>query len=364
MDGAFILGTARCGSTLVSDILNLHPDLLSLSEVFSTAASHALLPGKMTAARFWRGLAQPNPTGMLIGNPAEAPKEFLYGRVENPRHDPWRCPPLLAVALPHLTDRPDDLFDWLGTQVLRQPVQSSAAHYRDAFAALARRMGRTCWVERSGGSVVATRTLARLFPRARFVLLARDGPDTALSMRDYPATRYSIHMEHRLRRLGLDLLHPDRHYGRARFWPWLERLGSLVPQQPLLDRQPDVAMAGGFWARMIRQGVEEFLRLPEGRRMYLSYEALLREPEAQIARLGRFLTGSAPGGWVTRAARLPQPRPSRAAALPEAERRRLETACAPGTRALAALQRDHLPFQTGSRFSAKARAPSSWSSEE
>lgn len=364
MDGAFILGSARCGSTLVSDILNLHPDILSLSEVLSTAASRALLPGRMSAARFWRGLAQPNPTGMQIGNPAEAPKEFLYGQVPNPRHDPWRCPPVLMVALPHLTEAPDDLFDWLGEQVLRQPVQTAEAHYHDAFATLARRMGRTAWVERSGGSVVATRTLARLFPRARFVLLTRDGPDTALSMRDYPATRYSIHMEHRLRRIGLDLLHPDRHYGRARFWPWLERMAATLPQQSLLDRRPDVAMAGAFWSRMMRQGVEDFLRLPEGRRMHLSYESLVQEPEAQITRLGRFLTGNAPKGWVSGAARLPQSRPSRAAALPEIERQRLEAACAPGTRAVAALQRDHLPFQTGSRFSAKARAPSSWSSEE
>ena len=337
MDGAFILGSARCGSTLVSDIMNLHPDLLSLSEILSTAASRALLPGRISAARFWRGLAEPNPTGMLIGNPAQAPKEFLYGRVANPRHDTWRCPPILAVALPHLTDTPDDLFDWLGTKVLRQPVQPVAAHYGDAFATLARRMGRKAWVERSGGSVVATRTLARLFPRARFVLLTRDGPDTALSMRDYPATRYSIHMERRLRRIGVDLLHPDRHYGRARFWPWLERAASLLPQQSLVDRPPDLALAGAFWSRMVRQGVAEFLRLPEERRMHLSYEALVQEPEVQIARLGRFLTGAAPQDWIAQASRLPQARPSRAASLPKAERQRLEAACAPGTRALAAL---------------------------
>lgn len=337
MQAAFILGSARCGSTLVSDIVNLHPDLLSLSEVFSAAGARAFPQGQLTGAQFWRGLAQPNRMISAVANPDRAPHEFLYGRVPAPRHDPWHCPPILSVALPHLSDAPDDLFDWLAERATAQPRQPVHDHYHALFATLARQRGRNVWVERSGGSLAATRTLHRLFPDARFVLLTRNGPDTALSMRDYPASRLAVRMARAFSRLGIDLLDPDHHYGRGRIWPLLQGLGGVLPLAPLIDTPPDLAQMGAFWSTMMVRGAAAYAAIPANRRMHLSYEALVARPEQEIRRLGMFLCGDAPERWVSAAARLPQARPSRAAALPPPERKRLETACTPGTAALLAL---------------------------
>lgn len=337
MQSAFILGSARCGSTLVSDILNLHPDLLSLSEVFSAAGARAFPHGPLTGAQFWRDQSLPDRMVSAVANPRRAPHEFLYGKVSHPRHDPWHCPPILSIALPHLSDRPDDLFDWLAERAKAQPFQPVQDHYRSLFTTLARQYDRKVWVERSGGSLAAARTLHQLFPEGRFVLLTRNGPDTALSMQDYPASRLAVRMADAFRPFGIDLLHPDSHYGRGRIWPQLQKLGWVMPMQYLLDTPPDLARVGAFWSTMMVRGIAAYTALPADRRMHLAYEDLVARPEQEIRRLGTFLCGEAPESWVRAAACLPQARPSRADALPRAKRERLEAACAPGMAALRTL---------------------------
>lgn len=337
MAGAFILGSARCGSTLVSDLIRLHPDLLSLSEVFSTAGARAFPPGKLSARQFWRGLARPTRIGTLAGNPARAPREFLYGRQEGNRYDPCHCPPLLQVALPHLTDAPDALFDALAGEVLAHARQSVADHYRQMFDAMARRRGRQIWVERSGGSLVATRTLAQLFPEAPLVLLTRSGPETVLSMSDYPATRLAARMWQRLRGIGIDLMDPGSHYGRGRIWRVLQALSFAMPVTTMLDRPADPLLLARFWSQMMVTGARELAALPRARWHHMSYEALVAEPEPVLTALAGALGVSAPPRWLREAGARPVRRPSRAARLSAADQARLIAACAPGEAALRAL---------------------------
>ncbi|MDO5641506.1 MAG: sulfotransferase, partial [Paracoccus sp. (in: a-proteobacteria)] len=113
MGGALLLGPARCGSTLVSRMLASHPDVLSISELFAMTGPRAFRPQSCDGARFWQALAQPLPGMSRIGNPRTAPDEFLYHLVANPRHDPFHCPPLLGITLPHLDADPDAAFDAL-----------------------------------------------------------------------------------------------------------------------------------------------------------------------------------------------------------------------------------------------------------
>ncbi len=337
MQGGFILGSARCGSTLVSRILRLHPDLLSLSEVFATAGARAFPQGAISGRQFWRGLAEPSRIGAAAGNPKRAPREFLYGSQAGNRHDPFFCPPLLQVALPHLSDRPDDLFDALAAEVGQYPRQPVAAHYSALFTGLAARQGRRNWVERSGGSLIATRTLRQMFPAAKLVLLTRSGPETVLSMCDYPATRLAARMWQRLRPLGIDLLAPARHYGRGRVWPVLQACSFAMPLAPMLDRPAEPELLARFWSAMMVAGVRELATLPKDSWQHLSYEALVQEPRAELTRLGTYLAGSAPEAWLAAAEALPKPRPPRLMQLDRAAQARLREACAPGETALAAL---------------------------
>lgn len=332
MRGGLILGSARCGSTLVSQILRLHPEVLSVSELFATMGPHAFRPQQPDGARFWAHLATPSRAMAKVANPEAAPSEFLYGRVAAPAHDPFLCPPLLAVTLPHLADDPDRLFAALGPAIQARGRAPLADQYRALFADLAQAVGgRAAWVERSGGSLVAAGTLRAMFPEARLVLLLRDGAETALSMRDYPAARLAIWCWRHLGRLGLDLLHPDRHFGRGAIWPLVAAISGRVGLRRILDRRPGLDEAGAFWSAVTLAGLRG---LTGAAPLVLHYEALCRTPVPAIAALGEHLAGSAPPGWLAQAAALPQRRRSRLMELPAAERAMLARACAPGEQAI------------------------------
>ncbi len=333
MEGGLILGTARCGSTLVSRILRAHPEILSLSELFATAGPRAFRPDRLDGRAFWTGLARPDRGLSRVANPRAAPSEFLYGKVENPRFDPYHCPPILAVTLPHLLPQPDALFQALGPVMAARGRGALADHYRALFAELAAQMGgRRVWVERSGGSLAAAATLARMFPEARQAVLLRDGAETALSMRDYPAARLAIWVWRHLRHLGADPVHPRRHYGRGALWPVIAALGGRLPIAPILERPPSLSDAGAFWSALTVSGLAA---LSDSRPLVLRYEALCRDPAPAITRLGMHLAGTAPDAWVAEAATFPRPPRPRLAGLSETERKALLDACAPGEAAVA-----------------------------
>ena len=48
---AFVLNTGRCGSTLLSDVLNSHPRVLSLSEFFSAVGMGTFRFHRATGSR-------------------------------------------------------------------------------------------------------------------------------------------------------------------------------------------------------------------------------------------------------------------------------------------------------------------------
>src|SRR6516162_438273 len=62
----FVVGTGRCGSTMLSNMLRKHPKVLSLSEFFSMVAAasgkeDAYSPGSMDGRRFWSIVAAISP---------------------------------------------------------------------------------------------------------------------------------------------------------------------------------------------------------------------------------------------------------------------------------------------------------------
>ncbi|RNF34801.1 hypothetical protein A7A09_009185 [Paracoccus methylarcula] len=331
MAGGLILGSARCGSTLVSRILRSHPDILSISELFSTVGPWAFRPDKLDGTRFWSHLATPSRALSQVGNPTLAPTEFLYG---GPEHDPYFCPPILAITLPHLSNEPDALFRYLETTVGQRGEMGLEDHYRAMFADLSERFGgRRVWVERSGGSLAAAGTLRAMFPEARPVLLLRDGPEAALSMRDYPAARLAIWMWKKLRRFGIDLLHPRHHFGRGGIWPLISAIGGRLGVSRILEYRPSLHDTGAFWSAVTRTGLDG---LRGASPLVLHYEDLCLDPRSEIERLGRFLTGSAPGNWLDLAQTFPREPSRRTDTLTRREHRELLDACGPGRQALIA----------------------------
>ncbi len=328
MTGALLLGSARCGSTLVSRMLRSHPDVLSLSECFAMIGPRAFHPAQCDGNRFWRALAEPLAGMSRIGNPDTAPDEFLYHQIEGHRHNPWHCPPLLAITLPHLYEDPDTAFDRLANLVPHWPRAPLADHYLALFRALAAQQtgAPRVWAERSGGSLAAAATLGGMFPKARRIVLLRAGADTALSLRDYIPGRMAIWLW-KLGYVLLDPISPRHHLGRGALWPLVARLSGGAALRRILDHRPSLADCGGFWSALMCRGDAALSGQPI---TTLRHEDLLADPQRGARALGMAVAGAAPAAWLAEVTPLPKRRPSRMEALSPAEKAELTAACAPG----------------------------------
>ena len=114
-------------------------------------------------------------------------------------------PPILATALPHITDSCEELLDELETVVRAQPGQSSADHFRDLFEWLGARFGNEVQVERGGASRLFASRLLRHFPEARVIHVYCDGRGTALSMSNHPTCRARLALSRVHRPWGVDV---------------------------------------------------------------------------------------------------------------------------------------------------------------
>jgi hypothetical protein len=57
--GTFVVSTGRCGSTMLTNMLRLNPDILSLSEFFSLLLPDPLVQTRRAQnIRFWHGRAE------------------------------------------------------------------------------------------------------------------------------------------------------------------------------------------------------------------------------------------------------------------------------------------------------------------
>ena len=327
-----VLSTGRCGSTMVSNLLNLHPRVLSLSELFTGIGLKTFRFRRTSGDWMWKLYSrQSYRTRLLLREPFE---ELTY-----PFDDPDSrftradAPPIALAALPHITKEHDALFDELEPVVRSRPRQSPADHLRDLFGWLCERFDRDVWVERSGGSLVFAPRLLSEFPEARVVHVYRDGRETALSMsRHYPFRLYLATMR-KLRPRVTDvavLVEGVRRWSKIN--PWLELLlPVLVRPEKLPFDKLELADFAAWWNAMIDLAQDMLGDLPPDRLLNLKFEDVQREPEAQLRRLIRFIDPSLEDEeWIRGASAVPRRTPSRFAKLGAAEQAAVVEACRPG----------------------------------
>src|SRR5947209_16545076 len=118
----FVVSTGRCGSTMLSNLLRAHPDVLSISEFFSLLYGPMFQEGILDASQFWQLLSAANPHiptalrhGLII-------RELLYP-VSPTSHYTLETgiPGILVTTLPHLTDDYETLYDELQQAVASFP---------------------------------------------------------------------------------------------------------------------------------------------------------------------------------------------------------------------------------------------------
>ena len=190
----FIVGTGRCGSTLLSRMLACCPDVLSVFEYFNGLdVARRFTPEPVSGAEFAGLVCGEQPfLSAVMRRGYEVPEvTYPFGPGMRFRYaDP--LPWILANTLPRVSERPDPLYDEAVAFLRTRPAAPAVAHHRAFFAWLARRTGRRLWIERSGSSIDYLGQLADAFPEACFLHIHRDGPEAALSMREHHAYRLPI----------------------------------------------------------------------------------------------------------------------------------------------------------------------------
>lgn len=321
----FVVGTGRCGSTLLSRMLAEHPSVTSLFEFFNGLdMTRRFADEPADGAAFADLISQPHPfVTMVLARGYDVPEVvYPFGEGARYRRDqglPW----LLVAMLSRLSDEPDALYDALREEVSRWPLRPLREHYRALFDHLTERMGGSVWIERSGSSIDYVSSLASLFPEARFVHIHRDGAEAALSMREHHAFRLAVTLSTAHLRGAPPSLAELSEYER----------GEEIDRQ--LRVRPDAAHFGEFWTRQLERGMPMLEALGPGRVLDLRFEELIASPERELARVGDFFHLEPAEAFLDRASGLVRGMPpERAPELPADERARLAAACAPGMRLL------------------------------
>ena len=326
-----VLSTGRCGSTMLSDILNTHPEVLSLSEFFASVGMKALVRKRLDGKAMWE-IWRRHSLGlkvMLAGGRDRVQYPFDTPQAQFSPHD---IPSLLCTTLPHLTPDFESLYDELEPVMQARPKTALADQHRFLFDWLRERLGRRVWVERSGGSLLFGRILTRLFPKARVVHIYRDGRDTALSMSQHPAFRAGPALAQRLRRLGVDMYGGDP---LRPFGAFTLLILGLVNVKKLAQQAAGPEACGDMWSLMILSSQAYLSTLSSDQLFSLCYEDVLQSPHEKIRELIDFIDPSlADDAWLDEAARIPRPNPPKYLSLDPETQRRLTRACAPGLEAL------------------------------
>ena len=324
----FVLGTGRCGSTLLSRMIGEHPGVASLFEWFpGFDPAFRFRPGEVSGKELAEHVRRDHPVSTAVLARGFAIPEMVYPfgkpgmRFSKPGDPvPWN----LSIAMPRLSNTPDALFDAMLEQIERAPDQPLADHYRGVFDWLTTELERSAWVERSAGSIEYAAELDACFPEARYVHLHRDGRECALSMREYPALRVAVAL------MNGSVADLDFTY---------EGLSEMVAERPeqldtLLEARPPVELYGHYWSSQVEAGLEALAKIDSARVLTIGFEAMASDPLDATTRIRDFF-GLEGDEWVARAAALVRGVPPRRfPTLDPEERDALQAACSPTMRKL------------------------------
>jgi hypothetical protein len=309
----FVVGTGRCGSTLLSLLLAEHRDVVSIHEFFTGLDwGRRFQPGTVSGAAIADLLAAEQPVTTRVLGLGYTADEIQYpfgapgARYAMGDAMPW----LLVTMLGRLSHDPDPLFDRMIGFAAAHSDATVAEHYRDLFDWLADECGGSLWIERSGSSVDYLGDLIDLYPDARFVHLHRDGHEAALSIAAHPFYR-----------LALGILFD--------LFPSEGTEEEMIRQ--VVEHAPPVDVAGRYWSDQVVNGYAHVGRLAPDQWLPVRFEDLVTEPVATLEVIAGFLDLPTDDGFAQRAAGLVRGVPAtRFDSLSTGEQETLRAACAPG----------------------------------
>ncbi len=324
----FIVGTGRCGSTLLSRMIGEHPAVLSVFEFFTGLdMTKRFSPEPVDGEALAELISQEHPFVTMVVRRGHKVEEITYpfeapsARYRRDDALPW----VLVSALPRLTDDPDGLFDEAVAFARTLPRRHLTLQYRALFEWLATRLGKTYWIERSGSSIDYLASLREFFPEARFLHIHRDGHEAALSMREHAAYRLAISLLYQL---------PQDETPAIADLRGIDTEGAPAEDDPIsrmLASRPPVEYFGRYWSQELLHGFRALTKLDAAQYTEVRFEDLVSRPKEVMRTIGEFFELDDGPDWVERAAALVRGiPPTRFDSLPPEEQERLAEACRPG----------------------------------
>ena len=317
----FVIGTGRCGSTLISNMLAMHPDCLMLSEFLAAIdRPNMFKPGDFTGEQVAEMLHTNLPVGEYAIHRGRIGEELLYKPDD---YSTMVIPAVMIAALPMLSKEPDRLFNEIIAFVRTQPSQPLADHYLQLMEWLRVKMDKKFWIERSGNAIEHVGDLFESYPEAKYLHVHRDGIDTALSMRNFfyfqvhvsfffdPPTRAELEQTEIA---GKPVTMDD---------PISQRIG---PRLPSLEKFAE------FWSHQVAIGFNTFAKMDRAQYLDIRFEDLIAQPKDTMAQVAQFFEMPDSPGWIDKAAALIHPPASSnaAATLDAAELAAVQRACRTG----------------------------------
>lgn len=304
----FVVSSGRAGSTLLAKMINRHPRLLCVSDLFEPVGEVPYFDRRKVVGgeEFLEVLSSPS-----------FPQRIKYWR-DQPTTELLFLPPsddrvslLLSYTLPFLTGGdPMELYRELAEAVRGFGRASKADHMIRCFDWLRDRFGKDLWVERTGGSLPHTAEIVDTWPGAKIVHSYRDPRETAISM-----------MTGSFFRLYLELTkNPDLGEWDADYMPPLEEMGAMLN-------------------RWFVDALAALEAVPGERKMNLSYEGLMADAEGTLLRLAAFLLDRAEPtaedvAWARQESTIIRPARLKFSGLAPEEQEKLQDACAEAVRLL------------------------------
>lgn len=169
----FIAGVGRSGTTLMVDLLGLHP---RLSPVYETPFVSFLLDLLVGPSRVPRFLA-PAYARLYLDRWSRNLPHLRHSKREHERfhHGPHH----VLFDYPFAMARTAELLEAVRGG---RPIEGLRAFVDALFAEHARRDGKACWVNKTPGYLRRLSLLHRVYPEMRFIHCIRDGRDVACSL--------------------------------------------------------------------------------------------------------------------------------------------------------------------------------------
>ena len=307
-NGRFIVGTGRCGSTILPRMVNLHPDVAVFNEFL--IAMHFYdkwverdLSGAQMADIIDCGIdAGSGAFKKIIAHLVTPEVTFEGGAASLPKDaSAYRdnvFPDVLLLPLPHLFDEPEKALADLMDFVRAQPTQKLSRHYIAMFEYLTAKAGKKIWTERSGGSIAWMPEMLDLFPDGKYLHLHRNPLDVALSMQRHNHFRvrafkyFDLKTKDGIRWSDLDETDLNNNL------PISPRLKSVMEHDvPLEYFLEDVN-------ECILRGMKEVKRLAPAQYAEIAFEEIMADPKAALRRLADFFDLAPDETWLAAAAAL------------------------------------------------------------